>query len=178
MDISPGAAITISLVLAIVLSACSATVVLSLPAGRTTATGIIAGVPGPADDEIHSKVLAIDDSSNGRTVHIADGDTILVRLNEFDADRTWHYSGDDGFKVVSDTVLQTYPAMHNFRVKALRPGELRFTKVDSRDGFVIDTFSVRVTIDKSTPGGGPKKTHPLEMIHTIIPDMSAFRFWH
>lgn len=178
MDISPGAAITISLVLAIVLSACSATVVLSLPAGSTVATGIIAGVPGSSDDGALSKVLSIDDSSNGKTVHSADGDTLLVRLNEPDPDQTWRYSGNNGFKVVSDTVLQTDPATHNFRVKALRPGELRFTKVDSRDGFVIDTFTVRVTIDKSTPGSGPKKTHPLEMIHTIIPDMSAFRFWH
>lgn len=178
MDISPGAALTISLVLAIVLSACSATVILSLPAGRTTATGIIAGGPGLADDEIHLKVLAIDDSSNGKTVHVADGDTLLVKLNEVNPDQTWRYSGDDGFKVISDTVLQTYPAMHNFRVKALRPGDLNFTKVDSRDGFVIDTFTVRVVIDRSTPSGGPKKTHPLEMIHTIIPDVGAFRFWN
>jgi hypothetical protein len=177
MDISPGAAITISLVLAIVLSACSATV-LSLPAGGTVATGIIAGVPGPSDDEALSKVLAIDESSSGKTVHVASGDTLLVKLNERDPNQTWRYSGDDGFKVVSDTVLQTYPARHNFRVKALRPGDLSFTKVDSRDGSVLDTFKVRVVIDKKTSGNGPKRTHPLEMIHTIIPDMSVFRFWH
>lgn len=176
MDISPGAAITISLVLAIVLSSCSAAV-LSLPAGRASATGIIAGVPGPSDDEALSKVRAIDDSSNGKTVHIADGDTLLVQLNEYDADRTWRYSGDDGFKVVSDTVLQTYPARHNFRVKALRSGILNFTKIDDRDGFIIDKFTVRVTIDKSTPDSGPRKTHPLEMTRAI-PDMSAYRFWH
>jgi hypothetical protein len=178
MDISPGAVITISLVLAIVLSACSATIVLSLPAGRTATTGMLAGVPGPSDEEIHLKVLAIDDSSNGRTVHIADGDTLLVRLNESNPDQTWRLSADNGFKVVSDTVLQTYPAMHNFRIKALRPGDLNFTKVDSRDGFVIDTFTVKVVIDKSTPSVGPRKTHPLEMIHAIIPDMNVFRFWH
>jgi hypothetical protein len=176
MDISPGAAIAISLVLAILLSACSATV-LSLPAGSTVATGIIAGIPGPSDDEALGKVRAIDESSRGRTVHIADGETLLVRLNELNPDQTWRYSGDDSFKVVSDTVLQTYPARHTFRVKALRPGDLRFTKVDDRDGFVIDTFTVRVVLDKGQPTGGPRKTHPLEMIRTIIPDMIAFRFW-
>jgi hypothetical protein len=178
MDISPGAALAISLVLAIVLSACSATVVLSLPAGRTSVTGIIAGVSGPSDHGALSRALSIDDSSNGRTVHVADGGTLLVQLNEVNPDQTWRYSGDDSFKVVSDTVLQSYPARHNFRVKALRPGDLRFTKVDSRDGFLIDTFTVRVVIDKSTPSVSPRKSHPLEMIRTIIPGMIASRFWH
>jgi hypothetical protein len=176
MDVSPGAAITISLVLAIVLSACSATI-LSLPAGRPSATGILAGVPGPSDDGALAKVRAIDEISNGRTAHITNWDTLLVQLNEYDADRTWRYSGDDSFKVISDNVLQTYPARHNFRFKALRSGILNFTKIDDRDGFVIDKFSVRITIDKSTPSIGSKKTHPLEMIHAIIPDASASGFW-
>jgi hypothetical protein len=178
MDTSPGVAITISLVLAIVLTTCPVTGSLSLPAGGLSATGIIAGVPGAADDVTLARAISVDDSSNGKTVHVASGDAILVQLDEQDPDQTWHYSGDDGFKVVGDVVLQMYPARHDFRVKALRPGDLRFNKVDRRDGYVIDTFTVRVSLDQENPAATPRKTHPLQMLRTISQVMNAFRFWH
>ena len=161
MDTSPGAVITISLVLAIVLSACPASGAFSFPADGMDVTGIIAGVPGPTDNGSVSGLHVIDESSRGKTVHAASGDMLLVKLKEYDPNRAWHFSSEDGFKVVSDVVLQSYPAQHDFKVRVLRPGDLRFQKIDSRDGSVIDTFTVHVAVDRKASGDDSGLAHPL-----------------
>jgi hypothetical protein len=174
MVTSPGADTVISLVLAIVLSASPAAGALSFPAGWMASTDLFAGVPGLADKGTQSRVQAIDESFNGKTVHVASGDTLLVQLNERNPDQTWHFRGDDSFKVISDVVLEMFPARHDFRVKVYRPGELRFDKVDRRDSFVIDTFTVHVALDKGKPDDDSRTSHPLRMKG---PGMNAFRFW-
>jgi hypothetical protein len=177
MDTSPGAAISISLALAIVLSACPVAGAFSFPAGWAAATDLIAGGPGLQDKGAQPRVRAIDESFNGKTVHVASGDTLLVHLNERNPDQTWHFRGDDSFKVISDVVLEMYPARHDFRVRVYRPGDLRFNKVDRRDGFVIDTFTVRVVLDKDKPDDDSLPSYPLRMLHTIGPGMNEFPFW-
>ena len=159
MDSSPGVAITISLVLAIVLSACPVAGAFSIPASGISATGIIAGLPGQADNGNGPGLRVIDGNSGAKTVHVARGDVLLVHFIENDPNRAWRLSSDGGFKVVSDVVLQTYPARHDFRIKVARSGEIRFSQVDSRDGYVIDTFVVRVIADQEKPGASSLEAH-------------------
>lgn len=94
---------------------------------------------------------SIDDSYNGRTIHVARGDTLSVRLTEKSPDQTWHFDGSDHFSVTSDTAPGTYPGKHDFRMKALATGELGFKKVDIRDGYVVGRFTVRVVTDRGKP---------------------------
>jgi hypothetical protein len=171
---SPGVAIVISLVLALVLLVSPVTGAFSFPAGWSAAADLVAGAPGLADNGAQSRVKAIDESFNGKTVRVASGDVLLVQLNEPNPDQTWHFRGDDSFKVISDVVLEMFPARHDFRVKVYRPGDLRFAKVDRRDSFVIDTFTVHVALDKGKPDDDSRTSHPLRMKG---PGMNAFRFW-
>jgi hypothetical protein len=177
MDTSPGVVITISLALAIVLSACPAAGAFSFPAGETAAAGIIAGGPGPSDNGAQFRVHSIDESSAGKTVRIAGGDLLLVQLNEPDPDQAWHFSGGDGFKVVSDVVLESHPARHNFKVKASRPGDLLFRRVDRRDGYVLDTFVVHVAIEPAKSGDGSRKAHPLSGLSILSRHRNTSASW-
>ncbi len=163
MDRSPGNAIIISLALAMALSACPVAYAYSLPSGWMAESGLVAGVPGLSDDTPASRqVHPIDENFDGRTVRIASGDVLLVKLREYDQ-QSWHFIDDNGFSLISDVVLQTYPEQHSFRVKAYRPGELHFKLVDRNNGSVIDTFSVTVVFDSKKPADKRTTSHPLRM---------------
>jgi hypothetical protein len=169
----PGFVTVISLVLAILLLISPAAGAFSFPVDRSTAADLVASVPGLSENGALSLARSIDENFNGKTVRVADGDILSVQLNERDPDQTWQFSGGDGFKVVSDVVLQTYPARHDFRVKVFRPGDLRFTKIDRRDGSVIDTFKVRVVLDQVKSGNNSHTSHPLRMLQSMGPDMGV-----
>lgn len=171
MDVSSGTALIISLLLAIVLSVCPVTGVFSFPADWSVAADAVTGSPAQSDSGVQSSVKTVDESFNGKTVRVASGDTLLVQLSESNPDQTWRFDGGNGFKVVSDVVLQTYPARHDFRVSVSRTGDLRFTKIDRRDGFVIDTFHVRVVIEQAGSGNKSRRSHPLRMLPAMGPDM-------
>jgi hypothetical protein len=177
MNASPGIALITPFLLAIVLSACPAAGGFSFPADGSVAADAVIGSPAQSDSGVQSSVKTVDESFNGKTVHVASGDTLLVQLNEHNPDQTWHFDGSNGFKVVSDVVLQTYPARHDFRLSVSRPGNLRFTKIDRRDGFVIDTFSVRVVLDEAGSGSTPRRSHPLRMLQSMEPDLYVRSFW-
>jgi hypothetical protein len=177
MDSSSGVASVISLVLAIVLLISPATSAFSFSACGSAAADPVAGVPGLPDNSAQSPAQSIDESFNGKTVRVADGEILGVQLNERDPDQTWQFGGGEGFKVVSDVVLQTYPARHDFRVRVYRPGDIRFTKIDRRDGFVIDTFHVRVVIDRAESGNNSRRSHPLRMLLSMEPKTDVYPFW-
>jgi|AGTN01.1.fsa_nt_gi hypothetical protein len=164
MDRSPGNVIIISLMLATAFSTCTVAYAYSLPSGRTAEPGLIASVPGSSDDAPAARqVHAIDDSFNGRIVRVAPGDVLLVKLREYDSEQSWRFIDDNGFSLISDVVLQTYPEQHSFRVKASRPGELNFDLIDRNNGSVIDTFSVTVVFDSKKSADKRTMPHPLRM---------------
>lgn len=177
MSSSPGAAIIISLVLAIALSATPVTCAMSFPQVWPTSADLFAGGPVLQDNAVSSKVTVIDESFNGRTIQAARGETLLVQLSERDIDRTWHFDGGSSFSLTGDAILEMYPARHDFRVKVLGPGDLRFKKIDRRDGFVVDTFSVTITLKESKPEKDSTKSYPLWGLDATGPEMIAFPFW-
>lgn len=171
MRSSPGAAIIVLLALAIALLTVPAIGAVAFPADRMVATVLVAGVSGLRDNEISSNVTVIDESYNGMTIRVARDDTLLVQLYERDPDRTWHFDCGDSFTVVDDTIPEKYPGRHDFWVRVRGPGELRFKKIDCRDGFLIDTFAVKAIIGRDRPDDSPT-SYPLWRLHAISPRIS------
>ena len=163
MTTSPGIVTIISIIMAMALLAVPAAIATSSPPGGPTEAGIVASDTGFRDisGSQPPKVTAIDESFNGNTVRVARGDTLLVQLPERETYKTWQFDGGSAFKVIGDTVLETYPMRHDFRVKVLGPGDLRFKKIDRRDGFTIDTFSVKIAMKEGKPGKGTSDAYPL-----------------
>jgi len=124
-----------------------------------------------------SRSIALDESSNGRTVRAEKGQVLVVRLKETDPGQTWHFTGGNGFTVVSDTTLESFPMQHVFRVKVRRPGDLAFAKVERLSQRTVETFTVRVVIDEKEPAAGPDTLHPLSGPDVLRQRLIPFHPW-
>ena len=138
MSTSPGAAVlALLLVISLLAIACAASVAYS---------------QGLASDGPINRNKTISDDDNGKTIHAARGDVLIVQLKETDPAQAWHYTGKGSFAIVGDRAREPEVSRHDFRAKVLGPGDLSFAMVDSRDGFVIGNFSVHVFLEEQSAG--------------------------
>ena len=117
-------------------------------------------VATPAGDQRH---IVLTESDNGRTIRVAPGTIISVQLKESEAE-AWHFQGQGNFRLLDDVVLESYPAMHSYRIKINGPGDLTFVKSDSRTGRTMGTYLAHVvTAEKA--GQAKSSNYPLSGLH-------------
>lgn len=179
MKRSAGAAIVLILLVSALLTTISpAYAKFSFPVlGSVHVGSIVAGDKVQSDDTPPSRNLAIDESYNGKSFSAFKNEMLIVQLKETDPAQSWHYTGKGSFTIVGDTVLESYPALHDFRVKVRGPGDLMFAKVDSRSGDVIERFGVHVVIREPKPKGDIITRYPLYDFNTVDFSPGMLSLW-
>ena len=165
MRLLPGAAGIIMFIIAAMLLAYPAAIAFSVDAGSGTSLTTAGKI---------SRSIAVDESYNGYGLHVDKKEIVVVRLKETDPAQAWRFIGPGSFVIVSDTVLETYPMLHDFRVKVLGPGDLRFDKIDSRDNATLETFTVHIVIEEPASGGKKATSYPLYALTAIRPCLRTF----
>ena len=171
-------AIVVLLLIAVLLLSSYACALVTFPVAiRPALTGIT--VEGflkklaPADDASPSRGPTIDESDDGRSVHVARGQVLTVQLRETDPGQAWLFAGGDRFMVQSEA---SSPGQHVFRVKVRGPGELSFAKVDRLSKWTVERFTVRVAIDEKAAEGEPGLS-PLSGLAARLPNLLPFYPW-
>lgn len=121
---------------------------------------------------------AIDESDNGKSFGADKGEVLIVHLKETDPAESWRYTGQGSFTIIDETVLESYPAVHDFRVRVKGPGDLMFAKVDSRTGDVIERFGVHVVIREPGPRGEILTRYPLYDFFAVSLSPGLLSQWH
>ncbi|OPY30237.1 MAG: hypothetical protein A4E28_00352 [Methanocella sp. PtaU1.Bin125] len=122
---------------------------------------IAAGDKVQSDDMPPPGNRAVGEGDNGRSFSADRGEVLIVHLKETDPAQSWRYTGQGSFSIIDETVLESYPAVHDFRVRVKGPGDLMFAKVDSRSGDVVERFGVHVVIREPGPRGEILTRYPL-----------------
>jgi hypothetical protein len=176
---SPGAAIIVLLIAAaLFLTASPTQAIFSFPVlGSVPVSSDTIGSKAQPDDTPPSRNLAIDESYNGKSFSAFKNEMLIVQLKETDPAQSWHYTGKGSFTIISDTVLESYPALHDFRVKVRGPGDLMFAKVDSRSGDVIERFGVHVVIAEPKPKENIVTRYPLYDFNTVDFSPGLMSLW-
>ncbi|MGA9141173.1 MAG: hypothetical protein WBZ29_13180 [Methanocella sp.] len=120
-----------------------------------------------SDDVALSRSIAIGEGYNGKSFGAQKGEVLVVQLKETDPAQSWHYTGQGSFAIIDETVLKSFPALHDFRVRVRGPGDLMFAKVDSRSGDVVERFGVHVVIEEPKPKGDIITRYPLYDFNAI-----------
>jgi len=84
----------------------------------------------------------------------ARGDTINVSLAETDPHLNWEYAGGDGVQYPGNSLIETYPVRHLFKLKVNSSGTVRFKMIDDRDGRVVKAFDVNLVVAPPLSGLG------------------------
>jgi hypothetical protein len=130
-----------------------------------------------SDDVAPSRSIAIGESYNGKSFGAQKGEVLVVQLKETDPAQSWHYTGQGSFTIIGDTMLESYPALHDFRVRVRGPGDLMFAKVDSRSGDVVERFGVHVVIEEPKPKSDIITRYPIYDFNAIDFSPDWLRFW-
>jgi len=84
----------------------------------------------------------------------APGDMINVSLAETDPHRNWEFMGGAGVQYLGNSLQETYPVRHVFKLKVNDPCTVRFTMFDDRDGKAVKTFDVNLAVARPVSGLG------------------------
>jgi hypothetical protein len=125
----------------------------------------------PADNPPLLRSMVIDESYNGKSFGASRNETIVVQLKEPDPEQTWQYTGQGSFTIINDTILKSFPVLHDFRVKVRGPGDLMFAKVDSRSGEAVERFGVHVVIEEPEPKRNILPSYPLYDFYAVTPEL-------
>lgn len=179
MKRSPGTVIILILLVSALLAAVShAHALFSFPVlGPVHGSSFTADSKGQPDDTPPSRSLAIDDSYNGKSFGAFKNEVIVVQLKETDPAQSWRYTGQGSFTIIDDTVLESFPALHDFRVKVRGPGDLMFAKVDTRSGDVVERFGVHVVIREPEPKGEIITRYPLYDFDAVSSSPGLLSLW-
>jgi hypothetical protein len=93
-----------------------------------------------------SQAIFVSAQDEGKTFEAAQGDTLKVTLLETDAHQAWGLASTDNVQLVNDVVLETYPAQHQFTLRATASGPVRFNMVDDRNGNIAQTFEFNLAV--------------------------------
>lgn len=179
MKRSPGAVIVLILIMSALTAIISpAQALFSFPVLGSAPVGSVAiGSKAQSEDMAPSRYMAIDESYNGKSFGAFKNEVLIVQLKETDPAQSWHYTGQGNFKIVGDTVLESFPALHDFRVKVRGPGDLMFAKVDRRSGDVIERFGVHIVIREPEPKGDIITRYPLYDFNAVSFSPGLLSMW-
>jgi hypothetical protein len=93
-----------------------------------------------------SQAIVVSIQDEGKTFEAAQGDTLKVTLLETDPHQAWRLASTDSVQPVSDVVLESYPAQHQFTLRATASGPVRFNMVDDRNGNIVKTFEFGLAV--------------------------------
>jgi hypothetical protein len=179
MKRSPGVVIVlILLVSALSITISPAHAIFSFPVfGSAPLISGTIGSKAQSDDTPPQRSIAIGDSYNGKSFGAQKGEVLVVQLKETDPAQSWRYTGQGSFTIIGDTMLESYPALHDFRVRVRGPGDLMFAKVDSRSGDVVERFGVHVVIEEPKPKSDIITRYPIYDFNAIDFSPDWLRFW-
>ncbi len=119
--------------------------------------------PSAYDYSLYSSPVLVNCSLPGLTVTelssvdfivVAPGDIINVSLTEADPHLNWEFAVGDGVQYIGNSLLETYPVRHLFKLKVNNSCIVRFKMMDERDGKAIKTFDVRLIVASPLSGIG------------------------
>jgi hypothetical protein len=82
------------------------------------------------------------------------GDVINVSLTEADPHLNWEYVGGEGVQYLGNSLQETFPVRHLFKLKVNDSCVVRFEMIDDRDGKAIKTFDARLVVAEPLSGLG------------------------
>ncbi len=104
--------------------------------------------------------LTVTELSDVDFIVAARGDTINVSLMETDPRLNWEYAGGYGIQYLGNSLIETYPVRHLFKLKINSSGIVRFKMLDDRDGRVVKTFEVKLAVAPPLSGLGWPEISP------------------
>lgn len=98
----------------------------------------------------------------------ARGDTFNVSLMETDPHLNWEFIGGEGVYYQGNSLIETYPVRHVFKLKANYSCTMHFKMIDDRNGYAVKAFDVNLVVAPPLSGlGWPE----------ISPDLMPFFSW-
>ncbi len=82
------------------------------------------------------------------------GDIINVSLVETDPHLNWEFMGGVSVQYIGNSLLETYPVRHLFKLKVNNSCIVRFKMTDDRDGKAIKTFELSLVVSRPLSGLG------------------------
>ncbi len=82
------------------------------------------------------------------------GDIINVSLAETDPHLNWEFMGGDGVQYIGNSLLETYPVRHLFKLKVNNSSIVRFKMIDDRGGMAVKTFELNLAVAPPLSGLG------------------------
>jgi hypothetical protein len=101
--------------------------------------------------------LTVTELSDTDFIVATPGEIINVSLAETDPHLNWEFIGGDGVQYIGNSLQETYPVRHVFKLKVNNSCIVRFKMMDDRDGKAIKMFDVRLIVAPPLSGlGWPK----------------------
>ena len=98
--------------------------------------------------------LTVTELSDTDFIVAVPGDMINVSLAETDPHLNWEFVEGDGVQYMGNSLRETYPVRHQFKLKVNNSCTVRFKMIDDRDGKAINTFEVSLVIALPLSGLG------------------------
>lgn len=119
--------------------------------------------PEPYDYNPYSAPILVNCTLPGLTMtaltdtdHVvaAHDDIFNVSLMETDPHLNWEYIGGEGVQYMGNSLIETYPVRHIFKLKANYSCTIQFKLVDDRDGYPDRSFNVNLIVVPPISGLG------------------------
>jgi hypothetical protein len=98
--------------------------------------------------------LAVTELTGTDYVVAARGDIFNVSLMETDPRLNWEFIGGEGVYYMGNSLIETYPVRHNFKLKANYTCAVLFKMIDDRDFHTVKTFKVNLVVAPPLSGLG------------------------
>jgi hypothetical protein len=101
--------------------------------------------------------IVVNDDNEWWSFVVSPGGVLNVSLIENDPYQNWIFGGAEGALYVGNSLIESYPVKHVFKLKAEKTGIILLRLVDDRNGKTVRTFMFRLVVDPQLSGTGGKR---------------------